>query len=339
MARIPAMNRLLLTLLLALTTSTHALRSNAGKPANAILLSAVKTLTLHNNKPTTNRRVPSIPQLQCTGGNAKGLYEVDVMRCKNAGSGYDGEDIGWTCQAALPEEFKLGSTEVVCEGYESAEDPWVLKGSCGVEYRLVLTEKGEERFADRLGSGAWGRAGGGEGGMGGLFTVLFWAAFVGIIGLIVYRFFYPDPAARGLPNRRNGYGGGHGWGGGGDDNDDPPPPYTPRYTAPRKQQSANRSHGSSAYGAGAFQPGFWTGTAAGAAAAAGANYMMGGGGGNRGQQRAPAAAAPPPQAGPSNWFSSATGQRSAGTGAASSSNVTPGSARYESTGFGGTRRR
>ena len=35
---------------------------------------------------------------------------------------------------------------MICEGYESPEDPFVLKGSCGVEYRLVLTESGEERY-------------------------------------------------------------------------------------------------------------------------------------------------------------------------------------------------
>lgn len=177
MARLPAITTLF-ALLLTLLNSTHALRSNAGKPANAILLSSIKTLTLHAEKPTSNRRVPAIPQLQCVGGNARGLYSVDLMRCKNAGSGYDSEDIEWTCQASLPEEFKLGGTEVVCEGYESAEDPWVLKGSCGVEYRLVLTEKGEERYADSLGWGM-GSGGVGQGKMGGLFTVLFWAAFVG----------------------------------------------------------------------------------------------------------------------------------------------------------------
>jgi hypothetical protein len=77
------------------------------------------------------------------GGNAKSLYEVDVMRCTNAGSDYDDDNVQWTCKASLPPEFKLGSTDVSCEGYDSPEDPYVLKGSCGVSYRLVLTEEGE----------------------------------------------------------------------------------------------------------------------------------------------------------------------------------------------------
>lgn len=42
---------------------------------------------------------------------------VDVMRCTNQGASYGGEDIEWSCTASLPEEFKLGSTEVTCEGY------------------------------------------------------------------------------------------------------------------------------------------------------------------------------------------------------------------------------
>ena len=42
--------------------------------------------------------------------------------------------------------IRLGSTDVICEGYSSAEDPAVLKGSCGVEYRLMLTEAGHEKY-------------------------------------------------------------------------------------------------------------------------------------------------------------------------------------------------
>ncbi|CAI4217739.1 unnamed protein product [Parascedosporium putredinis] len=71
------------------------------------------------------------------------LHRIDVMRCTNQGSSYSDEDIQWSCKAELPQELRLGSTEVICEGYDSPDDPYVLKGSCGVEYRLVLTEKGE----------------------------------------------------------------------------------------------------------------------------------------------------------------------------------------------------
>ena len=75
------------------------------------------------------------------------------MRCKNSGSDYDENSIQWTCTASLPEEFKLGSTDVICEGYDYPEDPYILKGSCGVEYRLILTDKGRERYGK--GRGGW----------------------------------------------------------------------------------------------------------------------------------------------------------------------------------------
>lgn len=105
------------------------------KADSAILLSKVKTLTLYGDKQTSHRRISSIPQLTCIGGSGCQHYNVDLMRCQNAGSEYDAEDVQWTCSASLPPEFKLGSTEVVCEGYNNADDPWILKGSCGVEYR------------------------------------------------------------------------------------------------------------------------------------------------------------------------------------------------------------
>jgi len=129
----------------------------ARKPSNSVLLSNVQTLTLRKDLKTSHRRVSAIPQLKCVGGNAKGLYEVDVMRCKNAGSDYDDDNIQWTCTASLPAEFKLGSTDVICEGYESPNDPYILKGSCGVEYRLVLRERGGEVPEEGLVQWTWQR--------------------------------------------------------------------------------------------------------------------------------------------------------------------------------------
>jgi hypothetical protein len=181
--------RVLNTTLLALATiaaTTTAKRT----PSDAVLLSNIKTLTLHGSRQTTSRRSPSVPQLDCVGGNAKGLHHVDVMRCTNAGSDYGPEDVQWTCQASLPSEFKLGSTEVVCEGYESAEDPYVLKGSCGVEYRLVLTERGERNYGERYdyGKPEYGYGDGAGRGKGGvaetLFTYVFWAIFLGMCYLL-----------------------------------------------------------------------------------------------------------------------------------------------------------
>jgi len=165
----------LLALLLAIMPSTSSAKTS---PANTVLLSRVKTLTLRHGQQTSARRVSAIPQLTCVGGNAQGLYEVDILRCKNAGSEYDVEDVQWTCQAALPPEFKLGSTEVVCEGYDSADDPYVLKGSCGAEYRLVLTEMGEEKYGRNVFERAY-KYPSGSTVRGAFATSLFWLAFVG----------------------------------------------------------------------------------------------------------------------------------------------------------------
>ena len=173
-------------LVLHLFLAAFALGKSYTKSKDAVLLSKVRSLTLSNGKQTTARRVTPIPQLTCIGGNGKGHYNVDVMRCKNSGSEYDPDDIQWTCQANLPPEFKLGSTDVICEGYDSSEDPYVLKGSCGVEYRLVLTPVGEEKY----GTGSWfsSRAKDSKSyeqapstkSLGStLFSILFWLAFMG----------------------------------------------------------------------------------------------------------------------------------------------------------------
>ena len=35
--------------------------------------------------------------------------------------------------------------EVICEGYDYPDDPYILKGSCGLEYTLELTKEGHNR--------------------------------------------------------------------------------------------------------------------------------------------------------------------------------------------------
>ncbi|BCR88984.1 DUF1183 domain protein [Aspergillus chevalieri] len=228
------------------------------KPAkNAILLSDVKSLTLRAKQRTTSRRVSPIPQLTCIGPSKRvcNLYTIDTMRCTNAGSEYDEGDIQWTCTAPLPPEFKLGSTDVICEGYRDADDKWVLKGSCGVEYRLLLTEVGEERFGGiRDESNAVGAVG----------SLIFFgfmvAAFIFILWPMALSCF---GIRRDRPDQRRGWGGFWGGGGGGPGGNGgypgPPPPYS-RYP--------DHSTSSSIPG---WRPGFWSGAMSGAAA----GYEMG----------------------------------------------------------------
>ncbi|GFP53939.1 store-operated calcium entry-associated regulatory factor [Trichoderma asperellum] len=166
--------------------SVFPFQSLAARPnKNAILLSEVRTLTLRGNgAKTTSRRVAPIPQLKCISSKAVcDLYSIDVLRCTNQGSSYGTEDIEWSCTASLPEEFKLGSTDVICEGYSSPDDPYVLKGSCGVEYRLILTDKGEKRYPNVANpNGRWFSDG--EGGTD-LGAWAFAAIFLGILGALL----------------------------------------------------------------------------------------------------------------------------------------------------------
>ncbi|KAL8734922.1 MAG: hypothetical protein Q9166_001274 [cf. Caloplaca sp. 2 TL-2023] len=307
----------LLPLVLA-TAAVQALRKSEGQK---VLLSNVQTLTLRHDLKTSHRRVSAVPQLKCIGGNAKGLYNVDIMRCKNQGADYDQEDVQWTCTASLPSEFKLGSTDVICEGYESSSDPYVLKGSCGVEYRLMLTDIGEERHGRRAKSSHYDPdlPGSLPNKIG---AVLFGLVFAAVLVWMVYSAFFSNRVGNG-----NNYAGrppwGGGGGGGGFGNDDPPPPYS------RQPPPSGRKGYPSNIGAGAqsWRPGFWTGAAAGAAG----GYLAG----NRWQTQRP------PSTGGWGWGGSDNGEGSSSgrTRPSGSSSSSFSSTRHQSSGFGSTSRR
>ncbi|KAL8827712.1 MAG: hypothetical protein Q9191_003021 [Dirinaria sp. TL-2023a] len=281
----------------------------ARKPPEKILLSNVKTLTLRKDLLTSHNRVSAIPQLKCVSGTARGLFEVDMLRCKNQGSDYSPEDIQWTCTASLPPEFKLGSTDVICEGFASPDDPYVLKGSCGVEYRLLLTERGEQRY---------GRTRGGypedlEGETPAWITYAFWVALVAVLAWIIWAAFIRDDGVRLGGAAGNPWEGGGGGGGGGND---PPPPYS-RFPSQPKWSSRQPQ------GQEAWRPGFWSGALGGAAA----GYMAGRSGQQQ-QQRDNGWGRSDP------WEGSSRTTRSSGSSGSSFS-----SSRHESSGFGSTSRR
>ncbi|KAG0160520.1 hypothetical protein PDIDSM_8050 [Penicillium digitatum] len=252
--------KLAITALLLISPATCI--SNPKPPGkDAILLSNVQTLTLRAHRMTNSRRVSPIPQLSCAGPSKQTckLYQPEVMRCTNQGYDYDIEDVQWTCTADLPTEFKLGATDVICEGYRNADDTWVLKGSCGVEYRLLLTEAGEKRFGKRGGDAEWDWSNMNRSGNGfqKIMVVLGNLIFFGFIAAVFFMILWPMLAqCFGRGNRRGGGGGG---GGGGDGGNGPPPPYSnfdPYKNAARQQ---------------GWTPGFWTGMLGGAAA----GYHMG----------------------------------------------------------------
>jgi hypothetical protein len=116
-------------------------QASQGAPGvDAIPLSQIQSITLHEGKYTTHRRVSAVPQLKCAGGDAFGSsYRPKVIQCYNKGS--DGKTVNWKCEADLDERVKFGSLNVQCEGYRFRDDDWVLQGSCGLEYELDYTNK------------------------------------------------------------------------------------------------------------------------------------------------------------------------------------------------------
>jgi hypothetical protein len=53
--------------------------------------------------------------------------------------------VQWECKADMDNLYRFGSVEVVCEGYDYSDDPYILKGSCGLEYTLELTKEGQNK--------------------------------------------------------------------------------------------------------------------------------------------------------------------------------------------------
>ena len=239
--------QLLVFVILLAATETSARRFSKDK--DAVRLESIKALTFQKDKDTTHRRVSALPQLSCIGGSGCQYFQPESVRCVNSGSSYDASSIEWTCTASLPPEVKLGSTDVVCEGYDNPDDDYVLKGSCALEYRLLLTDIGVEKFGKQSNTRWFGDddGGNGEGGNGFLAPALFWLLFCSVAGWILYSLwrntFHPERNHGGPRNPNRG-----GWGGGWDDdgNDDPPPPYSPfgdDYSGPSaKARSSPRTY-------------------------------------------------------------------------------------------------
>jgi hypothetical protein len=82
--------------------------------------------------------------LKCVGGSA-GCYAFvpQVVQCVNRG--WDGYNVQWECTADMDNRYRFGPITVNCEGYDYPDDPFVLRGSCGLEYTIELTEEGRNR--------------------------------------------------------------------------------------------------------------------------------------------------------------------------------------------------
>ncbi|KAM7418315.1 hypothetical protein PAMA_015773 [Pampus argenteus] len=129
----------------------------------SVLLRDVQVLTLYKDRYTTARRSSPVPQLQCVGGSAGcQAFVPEVVQCQN--KGWDGVDVQWECKTDMDNVYRFGRIEVSCEGYNHPADAYILKGSCGLEYTLELTEEGRRRMHGSSGSQSGFKGFGGVGG-------------------------------------------------------------------------------------------------------------------------------------------------------------------------------
>lgn len=117
--------------------------------SDAIKLTEYKAFSLHQGM-TKGRRSDPVPQLKCAGGTAGcTTYVPQVVQCQNMG--FDGIDVHWKCDdPEMGKNYRFGYIEVGCEGYMHPDDPYVLKGSCGLVYTLDLTEEGHYQLNNRI---------------------------------------------------------------------------------------------------------------------------------------------------------------------------------------------
>jgi len=201
-------------------------------------LAKIRALTFYKGERTTYRRSSALPQLSCIGKPCS-LYQPEVVRCESLGG--SGVDVDWKCEADLPESLRFGRVEVNCEGWSQPGDPYVLKGSCSLEYRLVQVPGSLLRTDSpvfNVKGYNWS-------------SIVFYALWIGFLIVILYSFFKScvrntDSTSRRAPPRSgNNPRPSSGWFPGGYRNDhtNPPPPYS-------KNDASTQ---------GGWQPGFWTG--------------------------------------------------------------------------------
>lgn len=89
-----------------------------------VLLKDVGALTLRRGAMSTGRRSAPVPQIACVGGDCH-AFQPEVIQCRNVGS--DGIDAQWKCEAdGMPSHVKFGQIDVICEGYDYPDDPYIL---------------------------------------------------------------------------------------------------------------------------------------------------------------------------------------------------------------------
>ncbi|KIM39799.1 hypothetical protein M413DRAFT_446728 [Hebeloma cylindrosporum] len=209
-------------------------------------LAKIPSLLFYQDAQTAARRTSALPQLVCVGKPCK-LFQPEVVRCVNLGGGY-GTDVDWKCEADLPDSLRFGKVEVSCEGWSKPGDPYVLKGSCSLEYRLIqvpgsLRDGSTDSPIFNPKSYDWS-------------SIMFNILWIGVLIFLLYSLFQscfrnnttPRAPRSSGPNPRPDSGSGWFPGYHSDDTSAPPPPYS---------KTTQHSTGEG------WRPGFWTGAALG----------------------------------------------------------------------------
>jgi len=171
----------------------------------------------------------------------------------------------------MDSNLKFGNIEVSCEGYDHPDDPYVLRGSCGLEYTLEYTNQGKanqqqnQHYSNQHHSSSYHHPSQGHGSGFSIKSLL----MLGIIAFIFYNI-YRQCATMGT---HAGAGNGAGqWGPGGPGGAGGAGGYPPGGWGPG---GAPPGSGGPYYGGGGscapppptyaptWRPGFWTGLAAG----------------------------------------------------------------------------
>ncbi|TCD60315.1 hypothetical protein EIP91_010364, partial [Steccherinum ochraceum] len=250
-----------------------------------IALSRISSLTFYKDSETLSKRGKPFPQLTCIGKPCK-LYQPDVVRCVNAGG--SGTDVDWKCEADLPEALRFGRVEVSCEGWSGPGDPYVLKESCALEYRLVQVpdslRKGEShKLPSRV--SRWTQYAFDD--PSATIFMILWVAFLVFILYQLLKSCFTGRSSstpRPRPNARGPTpgGGSPNWFPGSHPDNDPPPPYS------HPKPSDNTTEG--------WRPGFWTGAALG-----GLGTYLWNGNGRRNEAQQPLGRRQPLGAGTYDW--------------------------------------
>lgn len=92
----------------------------------------IQVITVRKGHMTTHRRVGAYPQIVCSGPHCGSA--PDVIQCVN--KGWSGSSVQWACEAQMASDLHFGPMKITCEGWDGPGDPYVLAGSCSLEYEL-----------------------------------------------------------------------------------------------------------------------------------------------------------------------------------------------------------